>query len=77
MLSAAAQHPLTNAQPVPEQPSAPPSQLPQFVLGMTSHHAECSFGLLESAVLAVFPPNFMGIPILLAGRAGEAEKSLT
>ena len=57
---AIAHHLLTDAQLVPEQRSAPPSQLPPvYILGMTSHGLEYPFGQFGSAVLAVSPPNFL------------------
>ena len=41
MHSAIAHHPLTDAQPVPEQPSASPSQLPPvYILGISSFGME-------------------------------------
>lgn len=46
----------TVAQPVPEQWSAPPSQLPPVhVLDTTLDGEECPFGQLGSAVLALLP----------------------
>ena len=78
MHNAIAHHSLSNAQLVPKQRSAPPSQLlPVYILGMTSYGMEYPFGQFGSAVLAVSPPNFLCPSSLLTGWAGEAEKSLT
>lgn len=52
-------HPLTDAQPVPEQGAAPPSQLPQLTLCL-----ECLFGQSRAAVLAVSLPAFLCISSL-------------
>ena len=68
--NAIAHHPLTDAQPVPEQPSASPSQLPPvYILGMASFGMEYPFGHFGSAVLAVSPPSFLCPSSLLVGWA--------
>ena len=70
MYNAIAHHSLTDAQLVPEQRSASPSQLPSvYTLGMTSYGMEYSFGQFGSAVLAVSPPSFLCPSSLLAGWA--------
>ena len=47
------------AQPVPEQQSAPPDQLPPvYILSMTFDGMEYPFGLFRSTVLTVLPPSF-------------------
>lgn len=56
MHSKVAHHPLTDARPVPKQPSAPHGQLPPVsVLGMTFLGVENPLGQVGSAVLAVLP----------------------
>ena len=70
MHNAIAHHSPTDAPLVPDQQSAPPSQLPSvYILGMTSYGMEYPFGQLGSAVLAVSPPNFSCPSSLLAGWA--------
>ena len=70
MHNAVAHHSPTDAQLVPEQRSAPPSQLPPvYILGMMSYGMECPFGQFGSAVLAVSPPSFLCPSSLLAGWA--------
>ena len=65
MHNAIAHHSLTDAQLVPEQRSAPPSQLPPvYILGMTSYSMEHPFGQFGSAVLAASPPSFLCTPSL-------------
>ena len=46
-------------------------------LSMISYGIEYPFGQSGSAVLGLPPSTFLYTPILLTGRAGEAEKSLT
>ena len=68
MHNAIAHHSPTDAQLVPEQQSAPLSQLhPVYILGMTSCGMEYPFGQFGSAVLAVSPPSFLCSSSLLAG----------
>ena len=60
MHNAIAHHPPTDVQPVPEQRSLPPGQLPPaYMLSMTSYGMEYPFGHFGSAVLAVSPPSFL------------------
>ena len=68
--NAIAHHSLTDAQLVPEQRSAPPSQLPPvYILGMSSYGMEYPSGQFGSALLAVSPPNLLCPSSLLAGWA--------
>ena len=78
MHSAIAHHPLTNAQPIPEQPATPtPASHPYILFSMTSDDMEYPFGQFGSAVLGLSPPSCCCTPSLPTGRTeGEAEKSL-
>ena len=69
----------TNAQLISSRAAIrPPGQLPPvYILGMTSHGMENPIGQFGSAALAVSPPNSLCPSGLIAGWAGEAEKSLT
>lgn len=63
MHSAAAHHPLTDAQPIPEQQLGAPSQLPPVhALGTTFHDLEHPFGQFGSVVLAMSLPAFCATP---------------
>jgi len=71
MHSAIAHHPLTDAQPVPEEQLPPPSQLPLvYMLSMMSYGMEYPFGQLGSAALPVSPPTPLCAPSLLTGGVG-------
>jgi len=68
--NAIARYPLTNAQPIHEQQTLPPSHLPPVLLfSVMSYGMEYPFGQFGSAVLAVSPPSFLCIPSLLTYRA--------
>ena len=70
MHNAIAHHPLTNAQPVPEQqPPSPQPTSPVCLFSMTSYGMEYPFGQFGPAVPAVSPPSFLCTPSLLVGRA--------
>ena len=69
MHNAIAHHLLTNTQLVPEWRSLPAPLPPVYILGMTSHGMEYSFGQFGSAVLAVSPPNSLCPSSLLTGWA--------
>lgn len=60
MHNAIVHHPLTDAQPAPEQQSLPPRPTPPPVstLSMMSYGMEYPFGKFGSAALAVSPPSF-------------------
>ena len=62
--NAIAHHSPTAVQLVPKQRSPP-----VYILDMTSHGLEYSFGWFGSAVLAVSPPEFLCPSSLLAGWA--------
>lgn len=48
-----------NVQPIPQQQSAPPGQIPPvYLLGMMLCDMELPFGQLQTAVLAVLSPGF-------------------
>ena len=65
MHNAIAHHSPTDAQLVPEQQSAPLSQLPPvYILAMMSHGVEYPFVQFGSAVLAVSPSSFLSTPSL-------------
>lgn len=64
-------HPLTGAQAVPEQQSAPPSQLlPADILGKMLCGIEYTFGQLRPAVLAMLSPGFLS-PSSLQGMGNQ------
>lgn len=77
MHDAFAHHAPTNAQPEPQQQFPSQLSLIVYILSMSLHVMKHSFGQMGSTVLAVSPPNSLCPPSPLAGRAGEAEKSLT
>ena len=75
MHSAIAHHPLTDAQPVPEEQLPPPSQLPLvYMLSMMSYGMEYPFGQLGSAVLPVPPSDFLCTSNLLTGGRCEEQR---
>ena len=77
MHSTTAHHPLTDAQPVPEQDSPRQLTLQVSIPSMTSHGTEYLCGCFTSADLAVSLPSLLCPSSTLAGKAQETKKALT
>lgn len=68
MHSAIAHHPLTNAQPDPEQQQLSHPKFPHFCICMMSYGMEYPFGQFRSAVVALSLPSFLCNPHPLTDR---------